>query len=131
MFENPTRKVLISIVVVVMTLAIAVQGVYPQCGVYLRRAKTWSYPDTRIYLDLAHDMTGDGLPDLLVSQEGPGGLWTRTKYLILQNLGNGNFGSSPWGTIQAPSGVLNFKYYVANINGDNRADILAMMNDTS
>ena len=132
MFENPTRKVVISIVsVAVMSLAIAVQGIYPQCGVYLRRARTWSFPDTRIYLDHAHDMTGDGLPDLLVSQEGPGGLWTRTKILILPNLGNGNFGSSPWATIQAPSGVLNFKYYVANINGDNRADILAMMNDTS
>lgn len=132
MFLIPTRRKLCSIVVAaVFILSIAVCNAFPQCGVYLRRAKTWSYSDTKIYLDYARDMTGDGLPDLLISQEGPGGLWTRTKYVILQNLGNGNFGSTPWATIQAPSGTLNFKYYIANINGDNRPDIMAMMDNTS
>jgi hypothetical protein len=130
MFEDPTRRALLSFVVAIMSLAIAVQEVYPQCGVYLRRAKTWSLADTRIYLDDAHDVTGDGLPDLLVSQEGPGGLWTRTKIVILPNLGNGNFGA-PWATITAPTSVLNFKYYVANVNGDSRPDVVAMMDDSS
>ena len=76
MSESPTRKVVFSVVVAVMSFVIAAQGVYPQCGVYLRRAKTWSYPETRIYLDDAHDMTGDGLPDLLVSQGAASGSWT-------------------------------------------------------
>lgn len=120
---------LVSPLVVLVVIALSGLNTFGQCGVYFKRTSTWSFPVSRVHLDRAHDMTGDGLLDLLVSEEGPG--WTRSRIFILPNLGNGSFGP-PWATLMPPaSTVFNFQYFVAHVNNDTRPDLLMMMNDTS
>lgn len=105
--------------------------VFGQCGVYFKRAATWSFPVSKVYLDYAADMTGDGLPDLLVSEQGTAGLFTRARFFILPNLGNGNFGP-PWATIE-PQGttIFNDYYSVVNVNNDGKPDLLIMLGSSS
>lgn len=104
---------------------------FGQCGVYFRRASTWSFPVARIHLDYAVDMTGDGLPDLLVSEQPASSLFTRTRFYILPNLGGGNFGP-PWATIDPPgTTVFNSYYSVVNVNNDGRPDLLIMLGSSS
>ncbi len=102
-----------------------------QCGVYFTRAATWAIPETGVYLDQAVDMTGDGLPDLIVSVKPDQGSFSRARFMILPNLGNGEFGP-PWATIEPPVGtVFNSSFAVVNVNNDGRPDLLIMLGSSS
>ena len=129
MFETLNRKNVCLVFAALSLIALGNSSSLAQCGVYFKRAKTWAFPVTKLNLDRAADMTGDGLPDLLASQDGSS--WTRTQILIIPNLGNGNFGAALT-TILPPAGqVLNFKYNPVHANNDNRHDLFVMLGDTS
>ncbi len=124
------EKSIVSLLIVLVILSVAGLNVSGQCGVYFKRAKTWAFPVSKIHLDNAVDMTGDGLPDLLTSEEVQG-LWTRARIFIIPNLGGGNFGA-PSTTLTAEAGqVFNADYYPINLNSDNQTDLIIYLGDTS
>src|SRR4030095_320269 len=102
------EKNLFSLLIVLMILSVAGLNVSGQCGVYFKRVKTWAFPVSKLHLDRAVDMTGDGLPDLLASEERQG-LWTRDQIFIIPNLGNGNFGAPSTTLVPAAGTMFNYK----------------------
>src|SRR5688500_419544 len=116
--------------VVLFVLAIFALDASAQCGIYFRRAKTWAFPVSKVHLDHAMDMTGDGLPDLLASEESQGSSWARGRIFIIPNLGNGNFGAPSTTLVPEAGQVFNYTYLPINLNNDNLADLIIYLGDT-
>ena len=121
-------KYFVSLLVGVVFLSLSGLNVQGQCGIHFRRASTWSFPVPRLNLDRTADMTGDGLPDLLASDDGPG--WTRAHIFIIPNLGNGTFGPPSTTLVPAAGQVFNHNYNPVHANNDNRLDLFVMLGDS-
>ncbi len=129
MFETLNQRKLCIAVATLLVISFAIPSAFAQCGVFFKRANTWAFPVSKVHLDRAVDMTGDGLPDLLASEEGPG--WTRTRIFIIPNLGDGRFGAPSTTLVPVAGQSFNFKYLPVNANNDNRPDLFVMLGDTS
>ena len=118
-----------SLVFVLAFLSLFGTDAFGQCGVHFRRASTWSFPISRVHLNFGTDMNGDGLPDLVLSEETQGS-WTRQRIIIVPNLGNGSFGS-PWATLIPPAGEqFNYTFFPVRANNDNLPDLVISLADT-
>ena len=117
------RKILFTLFASSAVLCVLSFGAFAQCGVYLKRAATHAFPYPNIVLDQAADMTGDGLPDLLATQEQ--GVFERSRLFIIPNTGGGTFGSP---IIINPPGAapFHYQYRVVNLNNDVHNDLLMM-----
>lgn len=98
-----------------------------QCGVYLKPALTQAFPHSMVYLDGAEDMTGDGRPDLLASQNHTPSVFERNRIFVIPNLGSGSLGAPI--IISPPPGQMFFdsRYsavLAGNVDGDPLKDLL-------
>jgi hypothetical protein len=131
MLETLNRKNLICVFAALFLISLANSASLAQCGVYFKRTKTWAFPVSRIHLNGAVDMTGDGLPDLLLSEDPlNGGSWTRARIYIVPNLGNGNFGAPATTLVPAAGETFNYRYFPLKANNDNRTDLVVYLGDT-
>lgn len=124
MFSHQTVKRVISLLsILIATTAAGIVG-YGQCtGVYSRHTSTRQLPYSKVYLDIAADITGDGKVDLLASQN----LATfsdsiRNRILIVPGNGDGTFGTPT--AIDAPTD-FDETYTIAKVNNDALYDIIA------
>ncbi len=120
----PKQKRLFSIFAVLLISFTFNFNNYGQCGVYLKRVFTDKFPYSGIHLDKSEDMTGDGIPDLILSREASG-VFLRNSIFISPNNGNGSFGAPI--IINAPSQAPFYdEYLIGDVNGDSRKDILTV-----
>ena len=121
---HPTSKSIFSLFSFALTIGVAAIFGVGQCpGVYLRHTSTQQIPYSRVYFDKTADMTGDGKPDLIASQDVSGSDTTRERILIIPGNGNGTFGTAI--TIDAPApNAFDDKYLVGKVNNDSLNDIV-------
>lgn len=131
MFKSPHKSRFFTFAATLTILCILALDTFGQCGIFFRRVRTWAFPVAKIHLTGATDMSGDGLPDLLLGEQGTEGLFTRARYFILRNNGGGNFGA-PWATIERPTGIIFNDYHsIVNVDNDGRPDLLIMLGTSS
>src|SRR5688500_7277657 len=123
------QKTLVSLFAVLVFLSTAGLNAYAQCGLFFKRTSTWAFPVSRIHLNAGVDMTGDGLPDLIASEERFGS-WTREQVFIIPNLGNGTFGPPSTTLLPEPGQVFNYRFNPVRANNDNLMDLFMMLGDS-
>lgn len=121
---DPTIKRVIFLLSILITTAAAGIAGYGQCtGVYSRHTSTQQIPYSKVYLDTASDITGDGKVDLLASQNlSTSTDTTRNRILIVPGNGDGTFGTPT--AIDAPT-TFDESYTIAKVNNDALYDIVA------
>ena len=124
MFENPNRTKFFSSLMVLFVLLAGGLNSYAQCGAYLRNASTQAFPYSKVYLDGAADMNGDGKVDLLASQSLFNEHFSRNRLFVIPNTGNGNFGS-PIVFDPPASSQFSYQWKVGLVNNDSLNDIVA------
>lgn len=134
MFAWINRRHLFSFFVTVLGLLTLNFNSYGQCGVFQKPVSTQAFPQTRLYLDNAADMTGDGIPDLLFSglaESGPGTTASsRSRIVIAPNNGNGTFGTPT--VIDPPSQTYFTNFNMrADVNNDSRPDLITYLDSSA
>ncbi|CAN5742488.1 hypothetical protein BH20ACI4_BH20ACI4_18880 [soil metagenome] len=128
MFISPKQKSLFSLFLFTFFLFTLNINNYAQCGVYTKHIYTEMFPYDKVHVDNSEDMTGDGIPDLILSGEAPSSLFRRDRIYILPNNGNGTFGQPT--IINAPSqSPFSDDFLIGNINNDSLKDIVVVFSD--
>ena len=97
---------------------------FAQCGVYLKQIYTGKFPYSKVHLVRSADMTGDGVADLILSQEPALDSSRRERIFILPNSGNGRFGAP---IIFTPPTQTPFSrdILIGKVNNDSLNDLIA------
>ncbi len=122
MSDRIIKKSLFPIIVSLSFLLMFTVETLPQCGVYLKHKNTQLFNYQNIYLSGSHDMTGDGIPDVIGFKGGVGNASYRSGVLIIPNNGDGTFGTPTF--ISPPEQTsFNTRYAVGKIDNDSLNDL--------